>query len=55
MPPVINFHGYGSNSAQEEALSGMSRKADQAGFLVVYPDGLNHAWFDGPGAGLDRY
>jgi len=47
-PLVINFHGYGSNSSQEEALSGMSRKADQAGFLVVYPDGLNHQWFEGP-------
>jgi polyhydroxybutyrate depolymerase len=49
-PLVINFHGYGSNSSQEEALSGMSHKADQAGFLVVYPDGLNREWFDGPGA-----
>ena len=49
-PLVINFHGYGSNSTQEEALSDMSRKADRAGFLVIYPDGLNHTWYDGPGA-----
>src|SRR5687768_7458443 len=36
---VVNFHGYGSNSAQQEKLSGMSAKADEAGFIVVYPDG----------------
>jgi polyhydroxybutyrate depolymerase len=52
-PLVINFHGYGSNATQEEALSGMSRKADAANFLVVYPDGLNHQWSDGPGANGD--
>ncbi len=49
-PLVINFHGFGSNSTQEEALSGMSLKADEAGFLVAYPDGLNHRWFEGSDA-----
>jgi len=55
-PLVINFHGYGSNSSQEEALSGMSRKADAANFLVVYPDGLNHQWLaePGPNGAIDR-
>ena len=47
---ILNFHGYGSNSQQEENLTGMSAKADRAGFIVVYPDGLNNAWHDGPGA-----
>ncbi len=46
---VFNFHGYDSNSQQQEALSGMSAKADQEGFIVVYPDGLNKGWSDGPG------
>ena len=41
LPLVINFHGFGSNSTQEETLSGMSRKAEQAGFLVVYPSIVN--------------
>jgi polyhydroxybutyrate depolymerase len=45
---VLNFHGYGSNSHQEENLTGMSGKADAAGFLVAYPDGLNKFWSDGP-------
>ena len=45
---IFNFHGYGSNSIQEEKLSGMSAKADEAGFIVVYPDGNQAAWFTGP-------
>ena len=47
---ILNFHGYGSNSQQEENLTGMSAKADREGFIVVYPDGLSNAWHDGPGA-----
>ncbi len=50
---IFNFHGYDSSSQQQEGLSGMSAKADQAGFIVVYPDALNKGWSDGPGpAGL---
>jgi len=48
-PLIFNFHGYGSNSREEESLTGMSTKADQAGFIVVYPDGLYKGWSDGPG------
>ncbi len=47
---VINLHGYSSNSKQEEALTGMSPKADEAGFIVVYPDGIESTWYTGPGA-----
>ena len=47
---ILNFHGYGSNSGQEENLSDMSAKTDREGFIVVYPDGINNAWYDGPGA-----
>src|SRR5258706_15866061 len=46
----FDFHGYGSNSQQEENLTGMSAKAEREGFMVVYPDGLSNAWHDGPGA-----
>ncbi len=48
-PLIINFHGYNSNSQQEENLTGMSAKADREGFIVVYPDGINSTWFTGPG------
>lgn len=47
---ILNFHGYGSNSKQEEGLTGMSTKADREGFIVVYPDGLDSKWSTGPGA-----
>ena len=47
---VINFHGYKSNSSQEENLTGMSPKADRENFIVVYPDGIDSTWFTGPGA-----
>src|SRR6266496_1133785 len=49
IPLVINFHGYNSNSGQEENLTGMSAKADREGFIVVYPDGINSTWFTGRG------
>jgi polyhydroxybutyrate depolymerase len=37
---VINLHGYNSNAEQQERLSQMSAKADAAGFIVAYPEGL---------------
>lgn len=46
---ILNFHGFGANSLDEEELSGMSLKAEKAGFIVAYPDGLNRAWNDGTG------
>jgi len=56
VPLVINFHGYRSNSQQEENLTGMSAKADREGFIVVYPEGLNEAWNvgSGPNAKADQ-
>jgi polyhydroxybutyrate depolymerase len=44
---ILNFHGYGSNSQQEENLTGMSAKADREGFIVVYPDGIEATWHTG--------
>jgi poly(3-hydroxybutyrate) depolymerase len=49
VPLLLNFQGYGSNSRQEEALSGTSVKADKEGFIVAYPDGLAKASHTGPG------
>ena len=39
MPVVLNFHGYSSNAGEEEALTGLIVKADQAGFITVHPEG----------------
>ncbi len=47
---VINLHGFGSDSKEEEALSGMSLAADRDGYSAAYPDGLNKEWKDGSGS-----
>ncbi len=41
---VLNFHGFTSNAAEQAALSKMNDKADQEGFVVVYPEGLDASW-----------
>jgi polyhydroxybutyrate depolymerase len=38
-PVVLIYHGGGSNAAQMVRFSGLSEKADKAGFLAVYPNG----------------
>jgi polyhydroxybutyrate depolymerase len=43
IPLVLNFHGFTSNMAQQELFSMMSPKADSAGFIVAYPNGLKNA------------
>ena len=39
-PVVLAFHGGGSNAEQMASFSGLSHKADQAKFVVVYPNGI---------------
>src|SRR5689334_1544642 len=39
MPVVLIFHGGGTNAAQMVHFCGLSDKADEAGFLAVYPNG----------------
>jgi polyhydroxybutyrate depolymerase len=38
-PVVLAFHGGGSNAEQMVRFCGLNDKADEAGFLVVYPNG----------------
>jgi len=49
-PLVFNLHGYTSNAQQQEFYSGMNAIADTAGFILVYPDGVNNSWNSGFGA-----
>ena len=37
VPLVLNLHGSGSTSAEQEALTGMDATADAHGFVVAYP------------------
>ena len=39
-PAVIAFHGYTAYADQLEVTSGLSRLADEAGFVVAYPQAL---------------
>lgn len=39
LPVVLAFHGGGANARTMVEFSGLSEKADQAGFIVVYPEG----------------
>jgi polyhydroxybutyrate depolymerase len=41
---VLDFHGLTSNAGQQVALSGWGAKADQQGFIVAYPNGLDASW-----------
>ncbi len=48
-PLLVVLHGGGGGGAGMEALTsrGFNRRADTAGALVVYPDGVDHGWNDG--------
>jgi polyhydroxybutyrate depolymerase len=39
MPVVLAFHGGGANADNMVFFSGLSEKANEAGFIVVYPNG----------------
>ncbi len=40
LPLVISLHGITADGGQQERLSGLSDKAEEAGFIVVYPEAL---------------
>jgi polyhydroxybutyrate depolymerase len=47
MPLVLNLHGRSSNAIQQRDASRMNQKADEEGFIVVYPQALGQptTWF----------
>jgi polyhydroxybutyrate depolymerase len=40
LPLIFNFHGGGGNATQHQELTQMDKKAEEAGFMVVYPQGI---------------
>lgn len=44
MPLVMAFHGSGEQGQQMAQQTAFNQLADREGFIVVYPDGLNHKW-----------
>lgn len=49
---VINLHGAGMTGGQQAAMTNYNAIADQHGFVVVYPDGIDLSWADGRGASV---
>lgn len=39
-PVVLNFHGLGGSSTQQQLYTNMDQVADNEGFIVVYPQGM---------------
>lgn len=46
-PLVLALHGGGGRARHMAQLSHFNREADRAGFLVVYPEGIDQHWNDG--------
>lgn len=53
LPVVIALHGGGGNGKKMAKLSGLSRQADESGFIVVYPNAIGRNWNDG--RGVEKY
>lgn len=48
VPLVADFHGILLNASFEQSVSGWQAKADQEGFIVAWPNGIDTAWNVGP-------
>ncbi len=44
VPLVIAMHGFGGTGTTFEAVTGFDQRAQAAGFVVAYPDGLTASW-----------
>lgn len=49
---VINLHGAGMTAGAQAAMTNYNAIADQHGFVVAYPDGIDMSWADGRGASV---
>ncbi|MBD3344050.1 MAG: hypothetical protein GF401_03200 [Chitinivibrionales bacterium] len=47
VPLVIDIHGYGGSANTQQNYSGFREKADEEGFIVVWPGGYQHSWNGG--------
>jgi len=52
-PLLVALHGGGGNGQKMATLSRLSLLADQNGFMVAYPEAVEHHWNDG--RGLSQY
>jgi polyhydroxybutyrate depolymerase len=54
VPLVLDFHGILTTSTFEQSVSGYQGEADQEGFVVAFPDGIDTAWNIGPCCTMSR-
>ena len=47
VPLVVDMHGLTSSANGQAGISGWRQKADEEGFIVVHPQGLNASWNGG--------
>ena len=47
-PLLVDMHGFGGNAEGQKRLTGFDRLADDEGFIVVWPQGMNASWNAGP-------
>lgn len=47
MPLVVALHGGGGNASGFARYTGLEELADEMGFAVVFPQGMNNRWYDG--------
>ncbi|MBN1209447.1 MAG: hydrolase [Myxococcaceae bacterium] len=48
-PLVLSLHGRMGQGKGQAKLTGFNAVADEGGFIVVYPDGVDRSWADGRG------
>lgn len=54
LPLVVDLHPIQENATYQHDSSGYLQKADEAGFIVVFPNGIDNAWNVGPCCTRDR-
>lgn len=54
LPLVIAFHGHGGSAASLARQTRLDAVADRMGFMVVYPNGIDHSWAAGVNSPADR-
>jgi polyhydroxybutyrate depolymerase len=47
LPAVVVLHGGGGSASRTERITGWTELAAEAGFLVIYPEGVDSYWNDG--------
>ncbi len=55
VPLVLAFHGWGDNAENFEQYIGFSDKADEEGFIVAYPDGIDNSFNAGACCGTANH